>query len=122
MKRIFLVGFMILASACVTAPTLKALKDYKVKNTEERAVIESLLKLEQAYGNLDVTWAERIDGIAARYTPNASIQTGTLEDPWEGIIVNGREEFKKTITPRTFFDKYKCDFKYHAPEMLGNVT
>ena len=84
MKRIFIVGFMILASACVTAPTLK---DYKVKNTEERAVIESLLKLEQAYGNLDVTWAERIDGVVARYAPNASIQTGTLEDPWEGVCL-----------------------------------
>jgi len=115
MKRLFLVGFMILASACVTAPTLK---DYKAKNTEERAVIESLLKLEQAYANLDVTWAERIDLITARYTPNASIQIGTKENPWEGVIVNGSEEFKKIAITRTFFDKYKCKFKYCAPDIL----
>jgi len=115
MKKVFLVGFMILTSACVTASTLK---NSKVKNTEERAVIESLSKLEQAYGNLDVTWAERVDGVTARYTPNASIQIGTKEDPWEGVIVNGREEFRKITITRTYFDKYKCEFKYYAPDIL----
>jgi len=115
MKRVFLVGFMILASACVTAPTLK---DFKAKNTEEQAVIKSLLKLEKAYGNLNVTWTKRIDGITARYTPNASIQIGTKEDPFEGVIVDGREEFKKIAITRTYFDKYKLKFKYYAPDIL----
>ena len=35
-----------------------------------------------------------------------------------GVIVNGREEFKKIAITRTSFDIYKFKFKYYAPDIL----